>query len=82
MVGKPGEKVSAAEFRAECRKYAKTQIEAQKTDFIRLGVLGDCGNTLPDHGFWDRSQHHPLHGQEIVENGHLQKGSQAGALVY
>ncbi len=24
MVGKPGEKVSAAEFRAECRKYAKT----------------------------------------------------------
>ena len=41
MVGKPGEKVSAAEFRAECRKYAKTQIEAQKTDFIRLGVLGD-----------------------------------------
>ena len=42
----------------------QTQIEAQKTDFIRLGVLGDWGTPLPDHGFWDRSQHHPFHGQD------------------
>ena len=41
LVGKPGEKVSAAEFRAECRKYAKSQVEAQKADFVRLGVLGE-----------------------------------------
>ena len=41
IVGKPGEKVSAAQFREECRKYAYEQIEAQKKDFIRLGVLGD-----------------------------------------
>ena len=34
IVGKPGEKVSAAEFRAQCRQYAKEQIEGQKADFM------------------------------------------------
>ena len=74
MVGKPGEKVSAAEFRAECRKYAKTQIEAQKTDFIRLGVLGDWEHPYLTMDFGTeaniiRSM------AKIVENGHLHKGS-------
>ena len=40
-VGKPGRKVTAAQFREECRKYAKAQVEAQKADFKRLGVIGD-----------------------------------------
>jgi len=39
--GKPGVKLSAAEFRAECRHYAASQVERQKADFVRLGVLGD-----------------------------------------
>ncbi|MFQ2269351.1 isoleucine--tRNA ligase [Aeromonas enteropelogenes] len=74
MVGKPGEKVSAAEFRAECRKYAKTQIEAQKADFIRLGVLGDWEHPYLTMDFGTeaniiRSM------AKIVENGHLHKGS-------
>ncbi len=42
--GKVGEKLDAAAFRAACRAYAAEQIELQKRDFIRLGVLGD----------WDR----------------------------
>ncbi len=40
-LGKAGEKVGAREFRAACRAYAAEQVERQKADFIRLGVLGD-----------------------------------------
>ena len=39
--GKPGKKISAAEFRAKCREYAAKQVEGQKKDFVRLGILGD-----------------------------------------
>ena len=42
-MGKPNEKVTAAEFRQKCREYAAEQVEGQKKDFIRLGVLGDWG---------------------------------------
>jgi isoleucyl-tRNA synthetase len=33
--GKPGEKFTAAEFRAKCREYAAEQIDGQRKDFIR-----------------------------------------------
>ena len=39
--GRPGEKLSASAFRQACRDYAAEQIEGQKADFIRLGILGD-----------------------------------------
>ena len=39
--GRPGEKLSAAAFRQACRAYAESQIAGQRTDFERLGVLGD-----------------------------------------
>ena len=64
MVGKPGEKVSAAEFRAECRKYAKTPDRSAEDRLHPSGCAGRLGTPLPDHGFWHRSQHHPLHGQD------------------
>lgn len=38
---KPKTKIDATNFRKKCRKYAQTQIEKQRRDFIRLGVLGD-----------------------------------------
>jgi isoleucyl-tRNA synthetase len=38
---KHGKAISPAQFRALCRAYAAEQIERQKKDFIRLGVLGD-----------------------------------------
>lgn len=34
-VGKPGQKITAAEFREECRKYAAEQVNGQREDFIR-----------------------------------------------
>jgi isoleucyl-tRNA synthetase len=36
-----GKDLAPAKFRALCRAYAGEQIERQKKDFIRLGVLGD-----------------------------------------
>jgi len=38
---KHGKAIPASQFRELCREYAKEQIERQKKDFIRLGVLGD-----------------------------------------
>ena len=43
-LGKVGDKVSAKEFREACRKYAQDQIGIQKSEFKRLGVLGDWKN--------------------------------------
>ncbi|MEK6213767.1 MAG: class I tRNA ligase family protein, partial [Vibrio fluvialis] len=40
-VGKPGQKVTAAEFREKCREYAAGQVEGQKEGFKRLGILGE-----------------------------------------
>ena len=39
--GRRKDEVSKAEFRARCRQYAAGWIEAQMTEFQRLGVLGD-----------------------------------------
>jgi len=38
---KHGKAIPPSQFRALCRAYAAEQIERQKKDFIRLGVLGD-----------------------------------------
>ena len=40
-IGKVGQKVSASEFREACREYASSQIDIQKKDFKRLGIMGD-----------------------------------------
>ena len=40
-IGKAGHKVDARTFREHCREYALKQIDNQRQDFIRLGVLGD-----------------------------------------
>lgn len=38
---KHGKTMPADEFRRLCRAFAQSQIERQKADFIRLGILGD-----------------------------------------
>ena len=40
----PGVGVDAVTFRQKCREYASQQIDLQRTDFKRLGVLGDWDN--------------------------------------
>ncbi|MFD1009234.1 isoleucine--tRNA ligase [Oceanisphaera ostreae] len=73
-VGKPGVKVSAAEFRQACRTYAQTQIEAQKADFIRLGVLADWENPYLTMDFGTEANIIRSLGK-VIDNGHLHKGS-------
>ena len=41
---KHGKAEDAALFRKRCREYASIQIDKQKHDFVRLGVLGDWEN--------------------------------------
>ncbi|MGC7588960.1 isoleucine--tRNA ligase [Bisgaard Taxon 46] len=74
IVGKPNEKISAAEFREECRKYAAEQVEGQKKDFIRLGVLGDWDNPYLTMNYVTEANIIRAFGK-AVENGHLYKGS-------
>lgn len=74
IVGKPGEKISAAQFRAECRKYAHEQIEAQKKDFIRLGVLGDWDKPYLTMDY--KTEANTIRAlARIIANGHLIKGA-------
>ncbi len=40
-IGKAGEKVHPAAFRKACREYAAKQVDGQRADFKRLGVIGD-----------------------------------------
>ncbi|MGF7452668.1 isoleucine--tRNA ligase [Pasteurella bettyae] len=74
LVGKPNQKISAAEFREECRKYAREQVEGQKKDFIRLGVLGDWEHPYLTMNFDTEANIIRAFGK-AVENGHLYKGS-------
>ena len=72
-VGKPGGKVTAAEFRKKCRDYAGKQIEGQKRDFMRMGVIGDWSNPYLTMDFkFEAGIVRAL--SRVVENGHLHKG--------
>ena len=44
-LGKKKASMTAVEIRQECRKYAQKYVDLQMKDFIRLGVLGDWGNS-------------------------------------
>ncbi|MDH5824169.1 isoleucine--tRNA ligase [Luteimonas sp. RD2P54] len=71
--GKVGEKLDAAAFRAKCREYAAEQIELQRTDFKRLGVLGDWDN--PYRTMTYRYEADMLRAlARIVERGHVNRG--------
>ncbi len=72
-VGKVGQKVDAAEFRQKCRDYAAAQIDQQRSDFKRLGILGDWENPYRtmDASF-EANMLRAL--AKIVANGHVTRG--------
>jgi isoleucyl-tRNA synthetase len=71
--GKVGEKLDAAGFRQACREYALRQVDVQRTDFIRLGVLGDWDKPyLTLDPAFEAEQVRAF--AEIVANGHLYRG--------
>ncbi|WP_342807223.1 isoleucine--tRNA ligase [Alteromonas sp. M12] len=72
-VGKPGKKVTAAEFRQKCREYAERQIAGQKSDFIRLGVLGEWDRPYKTMDFTSEADIIRALGG-IVRSGHMEKG--------
>ncbi|MFP3019366.1 MAG: isoleucine--tRNA ligase [Arsenophonus sp.] len=73
IIGKSGDKVSDSEFREKCRKYAKEQIEGQKADFIRMGILGDWEHPYLTMDFNTEANIIRALGK-VIENGYLVKG--------
>ncbi len=72
--GRRKDEVPAEEFRRECRAYAGGWIEAQKTEFQRLGVLGDWWNRYATMDFSSEAtivaEFH-----KFLETGQLYRGS-------
>jgi isoleucyl-tRNA synthetase len=72
--GKPGHKISATQFRQACREYAARQVDGQRRDFKRLGVLGDWERPYLTMDFAFEANIVRALGR-IVDRGHVQKGS-------
>lgn len=72
-IGKPGRKVTAAEFRLACREYAASFIDIQRAEFKRLGVLADF-----DHPYLTMDYTYEANIirslAKIIQHNHLQKG--------
>ena len=69
-----GKNIEPAKFRELCRQYAAEQVEKQKKDFIRLGVLGDWDNPYLTMDFKTEADIMRALG-EIYKNGYLYQGS-------
>ncbi len=71
--GKVGVKLDAAQFRQKCRDYATEQIDLQRRDFKRLGVIGDWDNPYKTLDFrFEANEIRAL--AKVVDNGHLTRG--------
>ncbi|MCK5722356.1 MAG: class I tRNA ligase family protein, partial [Gammaproteobacteria bacterium] len=73
-IGKAGIKVSHSEFRDACRKYAAKQVDGQREDFKRLGILGEWDNPYLTMDYKFEANIVRSLGK-IIKNGHLHKGS-------
>ncbi|MDR3443059.1 MAG: isoleucine--tRNA ligase [Legionella sp.] len=72
-IGRAGDKVTASEFRAKCREYASSQIDIQRDEFQRLGVLGDWYNPYVTMDYRYEANIVRALGL-MIKNGHLQQG--------
>ncbi len=72
--GKVGTKLDAKAFRQKCREYAEEQIDLQRRDFKRLGVIGDWDNPYKTLNFrFEADEIRAL--AKVVANGHLVRGA-------
>jgi isoleucyl-tRNA synthetase len=69
-----GKNIDPAKFRELCRAYAAEQVEKQKKDFIRLGVLGDWENPYLTMDYKTEADIMRALG-DIYKNGYLYQGS-------
>jgi isoleucyl-tRNA synthetase len=71
--GKVGVKLDAQSFRNECRKFAAEQVNKQRLDFERLGVLGDWDRPYLTMDF--RVEADIVRAlARIIAKGHVQRG--------
>ncbi len=68
-----GRNLPTREVQEKARAYAATQIEKQKTDFMRLGVLGEWDNPYKTMNFSNEADEIRALGQ-ILENGYVYRG--------
>ncbi|MDP2134063.1 MAG: isoleucine--tRNA ligase, partial [Sulfuritalea sp.] len=68
-----GKHLPADQARELCRSFAAEQVERQKKDFIRLGVLGDWGNPYLTMAFGNEADEIRAVG-ELYTRGYLFKG--------
>ena len=73
-IGKAGVKVDARTFRDACRDYAARQVEGQRRDFERLGVLGDWEHPYLTMDYRTEAEIVRALGR-IAANGYLHKGA-------
>ncbi len=74
MIGRVGVKVDASTFRKACRAFATEQIDIQRKDFKRLGVLGDWDNPYLTMNFDTEANIVRALGK-IALSGHMVKGT-------
>lgn len=72
-VGKVGIQIDARPFRDACRAFAAQQVDNQREDFKRLGVLGDWDNPYLTMHFRTEADIVRALGR-IIANGHLHRG--------
>ncbi|MFO1388719.1 isoleucine--tRNA ligase [Cellvibrio sp.] len=72
-IGKAGDKVDVKTFRQKCREYAAKQVDGQRVDFVRMGVLGDWEKPYLTMDYKFEADIIRALGK-IAENGHLHKG--------
>ncbi len=72
-IGKAGAQVSPPEFRQACRAYASEQVERQRQDFKRLGVLGDWDHPYLTMDYRFEANIIRALGR-VVAGGHVYKG--------
>nr|VFK51622.1 MAG: Isoleucyl-tRNA synthetase [Candidatus Kentron sp. TUN]VFK53609.1 MAG: Isoleucyl-tRNA synthetase [Candidatus Kentron sp. TUN] len=72
-VGKIGRKIDAAAFRKACREYAMKQVDKQRGDFMRLGILGDWDRPYLTMDFAIEANIIRALGK-VIEVGHLDRG--------
>ena len=72
-LGRDAKQLDAKAFRKACREYALAQVEVQRKDFVRLGVMGDWANPyLTLAPAYEAEQLRAF--AQIIRNGHLYKG--------
>jgi isoleucyl-tRNA synthetase len=71
--GRDAKALDARAFRQACREFALEQVDVQRRDFVRLGVMGDWAN--PYLTLAPRYEADQLRAfAQIIRNGHLYKG--------